>query len=171
MNLLSNTSRMSGLSFMLTTIILVLYVSFFYGGAFGQENNLTRKYNILVTNQTYSSNFFSDQLVGEILNAGIDAIKAVRITAIFHDDQDDIVGSAYSGTTPSTINPGNTAIFNIEITDEGIKSNATGYEFTAKWKDEYLASSYFTRLIGGDISTDDDNEGGDDDVDDDDDDN
>jgi hypothetical protein len=105
------------------------------------------------------------------LNAGTDAIKAVRITAIFHDDQDDIVGSAYSGTTPSTINSGNTAIFNIEITDEGIKSNATGYEFTAKWKDEYLASSYFTRLIGGDISTDDDNEGGDDDVDDDDDDN
>jgi hypothetical protein len=141
--------------------------------AFGQEfednnNNNNKKYDIAILSQTYLSKFYSDELIGEILNNGTATIKAVEMTSIFYDDQDDIIGNAASGTTPYTINPGDTASFTIKITDEAIKINASSYDFTAKWKDEYLASSYFTQLTGGEIS---DNSGGGDNGDDGDDDN
>jgi hypothetical protein len=147
--------------------------------AFGQgfednNNDNNKKYDMVILSQTYFSKFISDDLAGEILNNGTSTIKAVEITAIFYDDQDDIIGNAASGTTPYTINPGDTASFTIKIFDEGIKINASSYDFTAKWRDEYLASSYFSRLTGGEIS---DNDrgvgggGGDDDDDNDDDDN
>jgi len=92
-------------------------------------------------------------------------IKAVEMTAIFYDDQDDIIGNANSGTSPYTINPGDTAMFTIKISDEAIKINASSYDFTAKWKDEYSSSNYFMRLTGGEIS--DNNGDGDDYYDDD----
>jgi len=168
MKLLSST-KIFGLTFVLTTILLVLDVSLFSAGAFGQENNNNRKYDIVILDHAYLSKFFADELVGEILNNGTATIKAVRITASFYDDQDEILGTEYSGTTPFTINPTNTAAFTIKISDESIKSNATSYDFTAKWKDEYLSSNYFTRLIGGEISADNSGGGEDDDDDDDDD--
>ena len=125
--------------------------------AFGQEvNNITKKYDIVLLSHIYSSTgVFADELVGEILNNGTATVKAVELTAIFYDDQDDIIDNERSGTSPYTVNPGDKSTFTIEIFDEAINSNASSYEFTAKWKDEYLASSYFTRLIGGEISVDD----------------
>ena len=150
MKALSNF-RILSLVFAITTILIVLNIHLFYTGVFGQENN-NRKYDILILSQTYISKFFADELVGEILNNGTATIKAVRITAIFNDDQDEIIGAAYSGTSPFTINPRETAAFTIEISDEAIKSNASSYDFAAKWKDEHLSNNYFTRLSGGEIS-------------------
>lgn len=154
--------------FAITTGLLVLDTSLFYSEAFGQgfENNNTKKYDIVLLNQRYSSEgSFTDEIVGSILNNGTATIKAVEMTAIFYDDQDDIIGNADSGTSPYTINPGDRAAFTIEIFDEAIKINASSYDFTAKWKDEHLSNNYFTRLIGGEIS---DNNNGEEDGDDDD---
>jgi len=142
------------------TIIIVIHEEYSLNPnmAFGQEvNNITKKYDIVLLSHIYSSTgVFADELKGEILNNGTATVKAVEITAIFYDDQDDIIDNERSGTSPYTVNPGDKATFTIEIFDEAIKSNTFSYEFTAKWKDEYLASSYFTRLIGGEISIDDD---------------
>ncbi|HYF99545.1 MAG TPA: FxLYD domain-containing protein [Candidatus Saccharimonadales bacterium] len=120
---------------------------------------------MVILSQTYISKFYSDDLVGEILNNGTDTIKAVETTAIFYNDQDDIIGNATSGTTPYTIKPGDTASFTIKMLDEAIIMNASSYDFTAKWKDEYLANSYFTQVAWGETS----DNNGDDDGDDDDD--
>jgi len=148
-----------GLVLIAMTIIIVILAgnNLYPDTAFGQEVNIiTKKYDIVLLSHIYSSTgAFADELVGEILNNGTATVKAVEITAIFYDDQDDIIDNERSGTTPYTVNPGDKAAFTIEIFDEAVKSNASSYEFTAKWKDEYLASSYFTRLIGGEISGDD----------------
>lgn len=152
-------TKIYGLVLIALTIIIVIQVEYSLNPdmAFGQEiNNITKKYDIVLLSHIYSSTgVFADELMGEILNNGTATVKAVEITAIFYDDQDDIIDNERSGTSPYTVNPGDKAIFTIEIFDEAIKSNASSYEFTAKWKDEYLASSYFTRLIGGEISVDD----------------
>jgi hypothetical protein len=137
-----------------------------FGQGFEDNNNNNKKYDMVILSQTYLSKFYSDDLVGEILNNGTATIKAVELTAIFYDDQDDIIGNADSGTSPYTIHPGNTASFTIKIS-EAIKINASSYDFTAKWKDEYLASSYFTQSTGGDISHNNGVEENDDDDDDD----
>ncbi|MGD9534960.1 MAG: FxLYD domain-containing protein [Candidatus Nitrosocosmicus sp.] len=165
----SSIAKIIGFNYMLTTLILVLATSLFQVGAFGQENNIhnnsnnNKKYDIVLLNHNYNSEgLFSNELAGEILNNGTATIKAVEITGIFYDDQDNIIGKERSGTNPYAIKPGGKATFNIEIFDEGTKTNASSYDFTAKWKDEYLFSSYFTRLTGGEISSD-----GDDDADDD----
>jgi hypothetical protein len=125
-----------------------------FGQGFGNNDNndQNKNYDIVIPSQTYLSKFYSGELIGEILNNGTATIKAVEMTAIFYDDQDDIIGNAASGTTPYTINPGDMATFTIKIFDEAIKINASSHAFTAKWKDEYLASSYFTRLAGSEIS-------------------
>ncbi|MGD9535376.1 MAG: FxLYD domain-containing protein [Candidatus Nitrosocosmicus sp.] len=95
-----------------------------------------------------------DEIVGELLNNGTATVKTVEITAILYDDKDDVIGKERSGTSPYTINPRETATFAIEIFDEPIKSTASSYDFTAKWKNEYLFSSYFTKFIGDEISAD-----------------
>ena len=72
---------------------LILDLSFFNTGVFGQENN-NRKYDIQLLNQRYNSEgLFADEIAGEILNTGTATIKAVQMTAIFYDDQDDIIGN------------------------------------------------------------------------------
>lgn len=155
---LFNTKNYGLVLIAMTIVIVTLEANNLYPiAAFGQEeNNITKKYDIVLLSHIYSSTgVFADELVGEILNNGTATVKAVEITAIFYDDQDDIIDNERSGTTPHTVNPGDKAAFTIEILDEAVKSNASSYEFTAKWKDEYLASSYFTRLIGGEISGDD----------------
>jgi hypothetical protein len=145
---------------MTTTIIVIIEGdSLHSNAAFGQDNNNIKKYHIVLLSQSYSNiGLFADGIVGSILNNGTATIKAVEMTAIFYDDQDEIIGNSDSGTSPYTINPGDTASFTIEIFDEAIKVNASSYDFTTKWKDEYLSSSYFTRLAGGEIS--DKNNGG-----------
>lgn len=147
---------------MLTTIFLVLGLSYFYGGAFGQESDTNKKYDIVLLNHRYNNvGLFSAEIAGEILNNGTATVKAVEITAIFYNDQDDVIGKERSGTSPYSINPGDKATFKIQIFDNVIKDSVSSYDFTAKWKDEYLFSSYFTSLPGAEIS--DGNSGGDDD--------
>ncbi|HYF99553.1 MAG TPA: FxLYD domain-containing protein [Candidatus Saccharimonadales bacterium] len=165
-----SSTKIFQLLLVMTIIIVVSKGNSLHTDAFGQEFEDNNRYDIVILNQIYLSKFFVDEIVGEILNNGTATIKAVEMTAIFSDDQDDIIGTADSGTSPYTINPGDTASFTIKIFDEAIKVNASSYDFTAKWKDEYLASSYFTRLTGGEIS-DDNSNGENDDPDDDDDDN
>lgn len=151
-----------------TLIIVIIEGNVLHSYAFGQGFEDNKRYDIIILSQTYLSKFYSDNLVGEILNNGTATIKAVEMTAIFYDDQDDIIGNERSGTSPYTINPGETASFTIEIFDEAIKINASSYDFTAKWKDEYLSTNYFMRLSGDEISA---NNNGEDDDDDNDDDN
>lgn len=106
---------------------------------------------MVILSRTYLGKFYSDELVGEILNNWTATIKAVEIIAIFYDDEDDIIGNERSGTSPHTINPGETASFTTERFDDAVKIIASSYDFTAKWKDEYLASVYFTQLKGDEI--------------------
>jgi len=128
-----------------------------HSDAFSQESNINKKYDIVLLSHAHNSErLFVDEITGEILNNGTTTIKAVRMTAIVYDDEDDIIGTERSGTSPYTINPGDKATFTIEIYDEPIKSAASSYDFTAKWKDEYLFSSYFTSFAGGEISSDED---------------
>jgi hypothetical protein len=150
-----------------TLIIVIIEGNVLPSYAFGQGFEDNKRYDIVILSQTYLSKFYSDNLVGEILNNGTATIKAVEMTAIFYDDQDDIIGNERSGTSPYTINPGDTASFTIEIFDEAIKINASSYDFTAKWKDEYLSTNYFMRLSGDEISANNNGEGDDDDNDDD----
>lgn len=161
-----SSTKIFGISFMLTIILLISVPILFYAGAFGQEDNFNKKYDIVLLSQMYNSEgLFSDEITGDILNNGTATIKAVEITAIFYDDQDDIIGKERSGTSPYSISPGDTATFNIELFDEPIQINASSYDFTAKWKDEYLFSSYFTRLTGGEIDADSSSEDDGEDVD------
>lgn len=55
---------------------------------FGQEeNNNDKKYDIILLSQSYPSEFFTDELVSEILNTGTATIKAVEITEIFYNEE------------------------------------------------------------------------------------
>lgn len=172
MELLSSTKLFGRVQIVLTTlIIMTIEGNVLHPDAFGQGFDDNKRYDMVILSQNYLGKFYSDELVGEILNNGTATIKAVEMTAIFYDDEDDIIGNERSGTSPYTINPGETASFTIEIFDDAVKINASSYDFTAKWKDEYLSSSYFTRLIGSEISDDDSGVGEEGDVDDDDDDN
>ncbi|WP_134485140.1 FxLYD domain-containing protein [Candidatus Nitrosocosmicus franklandus] len=151
---------------LVTTITLMSILegknSPFHFSAFGQgAEEDYKKYDIVLLSHSYVGNFFTDELIGEILNNGTATIKAVEMTAIFYDEDDETIGSADSGTSPYTINPGDTASFTIEVFDEAVKANASSYDFTAKWKDEFLSNNYFIRLAGGDISDDTSNDGDD----------
>jgi hypothetical protein len=127
--------------------------------ALGQKDNNTEKYDIVLLSHIYNrQGLFADEITGRILNNGTATIKAVEMTAIFYDDEDDIIDKERSGTSPYTIPPGETAAFAIKTYEEPIKVNASSYDFTAKWQDQYLFSSYFTRLTGGEISGDINNE-------------
>ncbi|MGD9533515.1 MAG: FxLYD domain-containing protein [Candidatus Nitrosocosmicus sp.] len=140
----------------LTGMIVIIEGNSLHSEAFSQEININKKYDIVLLSHTYNSErLFADKITGEILNNGTATIKAVRMTAIVYDDEDDIIGTERSGTSPYTINPGDKATFTIEIYDEPIKSAASSYDFTVKWKDEYLFSSYFTSFAGDEISDDD----------------
>jgi hypothetical protein len=66
--------------------LLVLDTSLFYARAFGQgfKNNNTKKYDMVLLNQRYSSEgSFIDEILGSMLNNGTAITKAVEITAIF----------------------------------------------------------------------------------------
>lgn len=155
-----SSTRIYGLVLVLTTIV-VLETSI-HSNIFAQENK--KSFDMILLSHNYNSKAFADEIVGSILNNGTATIKAVEITAIFYDDQDEIIGNADSGTSPYTVNQGDSATFTIELFDEAVKINATSYDFTAKWQDEYLSSSYFTRFTGDETS---ESSGGEDDEEDD----
>ena len=139
---------------------LVLYTSLYYD-AFGQGNE--KKYDLVLLSQNYTSKGFMDEIVGEILNNGTDTVRAVEASAIFYNNSG-IVGYESDRTDPTTIDPGERAMFVLPIIDEIIRSDAESYDFTFKWQDDY-ARDYFARLTGGEISDEGDSDsdsGGDD---------
>ena len=152
-----------GLSFVLITISVL--AGSFHSDAFSQENK--KKYDMVLLSQNYNSKAFADDIVGVILNNGTATARSVEISAIFFDDGGRTVGHESGGTSPTTIGPGDRSDFTLQILDEAIKSNATGYDFTVKWQDEQ-SFSYFTKSTGGEIT--DNSEGNDADGDDGDDD-
>ena len=136
--------------------MIVLDGRSFHTLAFGQENsnsNNNNKDDIVLLSHSYNrDSLIADAVTGEILNNGTGIIKAVEMTAIFYNDGDDVIGNERSGTNPFAIKPGDRAVFTIQIIDEVIKNAISNYDFTAKWKDEYLANNYFVTFTGDEIS-------------------
>ncbi|WP_134484997.1 hypothetical protein [Candidatus Nitrosocosmicus franklandus] len=138
--------KIFGLAFVLSTLLVLNQSQ--YIDVLGQQN--IKQFDMILLNQQYYNNPFVDQLVGEILNNGTHTAKSVEISALFYNDSG-IVGHESSGTDPTTISAGDKSTFTLQIDDEVIRSEAEGYEFTLKWKDEQ-STDYFLRISGGEIA-------------------
>jgi hypothetical protein len=65
--------------------------------------------------------------VGEIKNILLQTMKMVRTTVTFYDSQNKIIGSVFTFTTPSMMDPGSHATYEIVISKNDLASTYVAY--------------------------------------------
>jgi hypothetical protein len=83
-----------------------------------------------------SQRYNEDSLVGEVTNNGTAIAEFVKVSASFYDDNGNIVGREFTFADPHTLNPGDRSPFEMFISSDAIKQEATTYEFILQWQDE-----------------------------------
>jgi hypothetical protein len=140
-------------------------------GSDSNNNSLTQPVNDLVLlSQRYNDESFGDEIVGEILNNGTITAEYAKVSVSFYDENGAILGSQYTYTDPSTIDPGQKAAFNIFITSDTIEDDTETYEFTLQWQDNDF-NDFSKRITGEQVQAIDNNDNDDNNNDNDNDDN
>ena len=57
-------------------------------------------------------------IVGEVKNTGMTTLKYVKVIATLYDEDDTVIGTDFTYTQPSTLEPGQTAPFEIICTGD-----------------------------------------------------
>jgi hypothetical protein len=96
-------------------LFLVTSVGMMSYAVFGQSGDLT----ILSSNQYIDSIDFL-HVVGEVQNNSPSALEFVQVIGTFYDSSGQVVGTSFTYTTPSTLNPSARAPFHILLSDASI---------------------------------------------------
>ena len=75
----------------------------------------------------YVSSTGSLHIVGEVINESFQPIRFVEITATFYDSNNRVIGTDFTFTNPSTLQPGQIAPFDMIIIEGGIPTYLMAY--------------------------------------------
>jgi hypothetical protein len=96
---------------------------------------MTLRAAILLESQEYEKGMFGDEIIGELTNNGTDTADFVQVTATFHNAAGNIVGTDFTYTDPSSIQPGDTVPFTLLVSEESV-DDATTYSLRVSYGDE-----------------------------------
>ena len=65
--------------------------------------------------------------MGEVINESYQPVSYVRITATFYDSNNSVIGTDYTFTSPSTLQPGQRAPFDLTISEGSVPTYLMAY--------------------------------------------
>ncbi|MFB5600868.1 MAG: FxLYD domain-containing protein [Nitrososphaeraceae archaeon] len=105
---------------------------------------------------------YSTKFIGQVKNNLQDKVEFVKVIATFYDEAGDMIGSDYTYTEPSDLQPNMKAPFEMFL-DDDVGSQAQSYDITLTWQlpgntDEYtnvIEASPQSQLQSDESNTDD----------------
>ena len=87
------------------------------------QQSSSSKLQIVSTNAFNDNSEFSPtyHIVGEVQNNGTDTAKFVEVSATLYDSSNQVIGTDFTFTKPSTIEPGMKAPFEILVSKDKVK--------------------------------------------------
>ena len=71
----------------------------------------------IVSENNYVDSYGSLHIVGEVINESYESMEFVQVTATFYDASNGVVGTSFDYTSPSTLQPGQRAPFDITASE------------------------------------------------------
>ena len=81
----------------------------------------------ILSDNNYVDSIGTLHIVGEVINESYQAVSYVRITATFYDSNNSVIGTDYTFTSPSTLQPGQRAPFDLTISEGSIPTYLVSY--------------------------------------------
>jgi hypothetical protein len=77
------------------------------------------------------------EIVGEVVNGGSEPTQYVKVVATFYDDAGRVIGTDFTYTDPSDVAAGQSAPFEITVTDEDISDDIESVKLAAQSSDYF----------------------------------
>jgi hypothetical protein len=77
------------------------------------------------------------EIVGEVVNGGSEATQYVKVVATFYDETARVIGTDFTYTDPSDLAAGQSAPFEITVTDEDIADDIESVKLAAQSNDYF----------------------------------
>jgi hypothetical protein len=74
----------------------------------------------ILSQNSYTDSNGDLHIVGEVINETYQPVRYVRITATFYDANNRVIGTDYTFTTPSTLQPGQRAPFDLTVSEGSV---------------------------------------------------
>jgi hypothetical protein len=81
----------------------------------------------VLSHSSYVNNIGSLHIVGEVINESYQTVRFVKITATFYDVNNAVIGTDFAYTSPSTLQPGQRAPFDIIVFEGSIPTHLLAY--------------------------------------------
>ena len=81
----------------------------------------------ILSDNSYVDNIGTLHIVGEVINESYQSVSYVRITATFYDSNNSVIGTDFTFTSPSTLQPGQRAPFDLTISEGSVPTYLMAY--------------------------------------------
>jgi hypothetical protein len=81
----------------------------------------------ILSDNNYVDSIGTLHIVGEVINESYQPVSYVRITATFYDANNSVIGTDYTFTSPSTLQPGQRAPFDLTISEGSVPTYLMAY--------------------------------------------
>ena len=81
----------------------------------------------ILSDNNYIDSIGTLHIVGEVINESYQPVSYVRITATFYDSNNSVIGTDYTFTSPSTLQPGQRAPFDLTISEGSVPTYLMAY--------------------------------------------
>ena len=121
-------------SFTCTFFLISLNVTSVYGVFVieDREEPSNTKAKIILIEQKYKSDRFTDNLIGKVKNIGNGTAEFVQLTFNLYNKKGELIGTEFTYADPDTLKPGQKSPFNMFI-DEKTGDKVRAFEVSLTW--------------------------------------
>jgi hypothetical protein len=110
-----------------------------------QEDSSDTKAKIILTEQNYKSDRFSDKIIGKVKNIGNGTAEFVKLTFNLYNKKGELIGTEHTYSDPRTLKPGQKAPFDNFI-DEKTGDKVKAFEVSLSWNNPDGSEEYIENV-------------------------
>ena len=109
------------------------------------EDSSTTKAKIILIDQKYKSDRFTDNIIGQVKNIGNGTAEFVQINFNLFNKKGELIGTEYTFADPDTLKPGQKSPFNMYI-DEKTGDKVKAFEVSLTWNNPDGTEDYIENV-------------------------
>ena len=109
------------------------------------EDSSTTKAKIILIDQKYKSDRFTDNIIGQVKNIGNGTAEFVQINFNLFNKKGELIGTEYTFADPDTLRPGQKSPFNMYI-DEKTGDKVKAFEVSLTWNNPDGSEEYMENV-------------------------
>jgi hypothetical protein len=110
-----------------------------------EEDSSNTKAKIILINQKYKSDRFTDNIIGQVKNVGNGTAEFVQINFNLFNKKGELIGTEYTFADPDTLRPGQKSPFNMYI-DEKTGDKVKAFEVSLTWNNPDGTEDYIENV-------------------------